>query len=116
MRPALVRAVGDLEHARFLVAVRRRRHQRHVPVVVADVEVARGVDDRGGTAALDALIVLPLDLAGLPLGAPEPALVVGIAVGMVEWKNDERIKGSGSAAIVYAEGNLYIRYDNGYMA
>ena len=36
--------------------------------------------------------------------------------GKVKWKKDARTQGNGSAAIVYADGNLYIRYDNGYVA
>jgi outer membrane protein assembly factor BamB len=36
--------------------------------------------------------------------------------GKVKWKKDERTKGTGSAAIVYADGRLYVRYDNGYVA
>lgn len=36
--------------------------------------------------------------------------------GKVLWTNKERKQGSGSIAIVYADGNLYCRYDNGIMA
>ena len=36
--------------------------------------------------------------------------------GKVKWKKDARTQGNGSATIVYADGNLYIRYDNGYVA
>src|SRR5262249_34332447 len=36
--------------------------------------------------------------------------------GKIKWKMNERIKGEKSAAIVYADGNLYIRYENGYVA
>jgi hypothetical protein len=34
----------------------------------------------------------------------------------VKWHNGERTQGSGSAAITYADGHLYVRYDNGYVA
>jgi outer membrane protein assembly factor BamB len=36
--------------------------------------------------------------------------------GKVMWKKTERIKGSGSAAITYADGRLYVHYANGYVA
>ncbi len=36
--------------------------------------------------------------------------------GTVKWSNKERIEGRGSIAIVYADGHLYCRYDNGIMA
>ncbi len=36
--------------------------------------------------------------------------------GTVKWSNKDRVEGKGSIAIVYADGNLYCRYDNGIMA
>jgi outer membrane protein assembly factor BamB len=36
--------------------------------------------------------------------------------GKVKWHNGEHTQGSGSAAITYADGHLYVRYDNGYVA
>jgi outer membrane protein assembly factor BamB len=35
--------------------------------------------------------------------------------GKVVWPRRERSQGRGSAAITYADGHLYIRYDNGYV-
>jgi outer membrane protein assembly factor BamB len=36
--------------------------------------------------------------------------------GKVRWKRNGNGPGNGSAAVVYAEGNLYVRYQNGYVA
>jgi outer membrane protein assembly factor BamB len=36
--------------------------------------------------------------------------------GKLKWKKSEQTKGSGAATIVYADGRLYVRYDNGYVA
>ena len=36
-------------------------------------------------------------------------------VGKVAWGGDIRNPGSGSAAVAYADGNLYFRYENGVM-
>jgi outer membrane protein assembly factor BamB len=36
--------------------------------------------------------------------------------GKIKWQNAKPQKGSGSAAITYAEGHLYCRYANGYVA
>jgi outer membrane protein assembly factor BamB len=36
--------------------------------------------------------------------------------GAVKWSDNERRAGKGSIAIVYADGHLYCRYDNGIMA
>jgi outer membrane protein assembly factor BamB len=36
--------------------------------------------------------------------------------GKVQWSNKERVAGKGSIAIVYADGHLYCRYDNGILA
>ena len=36
-----------------------------------------------------------------------------MATGKVAWGGDTRNAGSGSAAVVYADGNLYFRYENG---
>ena len=38
------------------------------------------------------------------------------ATGKVQWRKTERTKGSGSAAVTYADGRLYFRYDNGWVA
>lgn len=38
------------------------------------------------------------------------------ATGKVIWSRGERTSGSGSAAVTFAEGHLYIRYSNGYVA
>jgi outer membrane protein assembly factor BamB len=42
-------------------------------------------------------------------------ICVGLKSGQVAW-NQGRGPGSGSAAVIYADGNLYFRYDNGVMA
>ena len=42
-------------------------------------------------------------------------ICVELATGKITWKKD-RGPGSGSAAVVYADGNLYFRYENGVMA
>ncbi|HZT78946.1 MAG TPA: PQQ-binding-like beta-propeller repeat protein [Gemmataceae bacterium] len=39
-----------------------------------------------------------------------------LETGKVVWKKRDRSEGRGSAAITYADGNLYVRYDNGWMA
>jgi outer membrane protein assembly factor BamB len=39
-----------------------------------------------------------------------------LATGKVRWKKDQRTRGSGSAAVTYADGHLYVRYDNGWVA
>ena len=36
--------------------------------------------------------------------------------GDIQWKRNGDFQGHGSAAIVYADGRLYMRYDNGYVA
>jgi outer membrane protein assembly factor BamB len=36
-----------------------------------------------------------------------------MATGKVVWGGDTRNAGTGSAAVVYADGNLYFRYQNG---
>src|SRR5262249_1883985 len=36
--------------------------------------------------------------------------------GKVTWPRRERGLGRGSAALTYADGHLYVRYDNGYVA
>jgi hypothetical protein len=35
--------------------------------------------------------------------------------GKVMWKKKKRTDASGSAAVTYADGNLYFRYDNGWV-
>ncbi len=40
-------------------------------------------------------------------------ICVEFATGKVAWGGDIRNAGSGSAAVVYADGNLYFRYQNG---
>jgi outer membrane protein assembly factor BamB len=42
-------------------------------------------------------------------------ICVELATGKVAWGGDIRNQGSGSAAVVYADGNLYFRYQNGVM-
>jgi outer membrane protein assembly factor BamB len=42
-------------------------------------------------------------------------ICVELKTGKVVW-NQDRGPGSGSAAVVYADGNMYFRYDNGQMA
>ena len=42
-------------------------------------------------------------------------ICVELATGKVAWGGDIRNEGSGSAAVVYADGNLYFRYQNGVM-
>jgi outer membrane protein assembly factor BamB len=42
-------------------------------------------------------------------------LCIEMKTGKVAWKQD-RAPGEGSAAVVYADGNLYFRYENGIMA
>jgi outer membrane protein assembly factor BamB len=36
--------------------------------------------------------------------------------GKILWSKTERTRGQGSAAVTYADGSLYIRYNNGYVA
>jgi outer membrane protein assembly factor BamB len=36
--------------------------------------------------------------------------------GKVKWQRDKKTPGGGSAAVVYADGDLYLRYQNGYVA
>jgi outer membrane protein assembly factor BamB len=36
--------------------------------------------------------------------------------GKVRWKKEERTRGAGSAAVTFADGHLYFRYDNGWVA
>jgi outer membrane protein assembly factor BamB len=43
-------------------------------------------------------------------------ICVELRTGRVKWGGDERGAGSGSAAVLYADGNLYFRYQNGTMA
>ena len=40
-------------------------------------------------------------------------ICVELATGKVAWGGDMRNAGTGSAAVVYADGNLYFRYQNG---
>jgi outer membrane protein assembly factor BamB len=42
-------------------------------------------------------------------------ICVELATGKVAWGGDIRNQGSGSAAVVYADGNMYFRYQNGLM-
>jgi outer membrane protein assembly factor BamB len=42
-------------------------------------------------------------------------ICVEMATGKVVWGGDTRNAGTGSAAVVYADGNLYFRYQNGLM-
>ena len=42
-------------------------------------------------------------------------ICVELATGKVAWGGDIRNAGTGSAAVVYADGNLYFRYQNGVM-
>jgi outer membrane protein assembly factor BamB len=39
-----------------------------------------------------------------------------VKTGKLIWKKKDRTPGGGSAAITYADGHLYILYDNGYLA
>lgn len=39
-----------------------------------------------------------------------------VATGKIVWRKAERGPGKGSAAVTYADGHLYFRYDNGIMA
>lgn len=36
--------------------------------------------------------------------------------GMSRWKKDKRSEGGGSAAVTYADGRLYVQYQNGFVA
>ncbi len=38
------------------------------------------------------------------------------ATGKVTWPKRDRTKGSGNAALTFADGHLYVRYNNGYVA
>jgi outer membrane protein assembly factor BamB len=42
-------------------------------------------------------------------------ICIELATGKVVWGGDTRNEGTGSAAVVYADGNLYFRYQNGLM-
>ena len=42
-------------------------------------------------------------------------ICIEMATGKVVWGGDTRNAGTGSAAVVYADGNLYFRYQNGLM-
>ena len=39
-----------------------------------------------------------------------------VKTGHVVWRKEERGPGRGSAAVTYADGHLYFRFDNGIMA
>lgn len=43
-------------------------------------------------------------------------ICIELATGNVAWGGDFRGPGTGSAAVLYADGNLYFRYQNGMMA
>lgn len=43
-------------------------------------------------------------------------ICVELKTGRVQWGGDQRGPGSGSAAVLYADGHLYFRYQNGTMA
>jgi len=43
-------------------------------------------------------------------------ICVELKSGRVKWGGDQRGAGSGSAAVLYADGNPYFRYQNGVMA
>jgi outer membrane protein assembly factor BamB len=43
-------------------------------------------------------------------------ICVEMKTGKIRWGGDQRGAGSGSAAVLYADGNLYFRYQNGTMA
>ncbi len=43
-------------------------------------------------------------------------ICVEMKTGQIRWGGDQRGAGSGSAAVLYADGNLYFRYQNGTMA
>jgi len=49
---------------------------------------------------------------GHRMGLP---ICVELATGKVAWGGDIRNQGGGSAAVMYADGNLYFRYENGVM-
>lgn len=63
----------------------------------------------GGLVVVDGYVYGDRDDTGRPFCAD-------IKSGKVIWRRQERGEGHGSAAVTYADGNLYFRYDNGVMA
>src|SRR5262249_4577485 len=89
--PARGGAVGGLGAPCWLVAGRAGLDRRPPAVVVAEVEPAVGVGQRGRAAAralVLARLALPQPLARLPHGAIRLAAVVGVAVGVVADDDD----------------------------
>src|SRR5262249_42866170 len=78
VRPTRRAAVRDGKGALFLVTFRRGFDQSHGAVLVAEIEVAVGIDHRGGAVARG-LPLLPNDLAGLQLDASGSAGIVAVA-------------------------------------
>jgi outer membrane protein assembly factor BamB len=63
----------------------------------------------GGLVVVGDYVYGDHDDTGLPFCA-------NVKNGKVQWRKDRRGPGSGSAAVTYADGHLYFRFDNGVVA
>jgi outer membrane protein assembly factor BamB len=63
----------------------------------------------GGLVAVGGHVYGDYDDTGRPFCAE-------LKTGRIVWRKQERGPGRGSAAVTYADGHLYFRFDNGYMA
>jgi outer membrane protein assembly factor BamB len=63
----------------------------------------------GGLVAVGDYVYGDFDDTGRPFCAE-------IKTGKIVWRKQDRGPGRGSAAVTYADGHLYFRFDNGYMA
>lgn len=63
----------------------------------------------GGLVSVGGYVYGDRDDSGKPFCAE-------VSTGKVVWRKEDRGPGRGSAAVTYADGNLYFRYDNGFMA
>jgi outer membrane protein assembly factor BamB len=63
----------------------------------------------GGVIIVGENIFADRDDSGTPFCAE-------LKTGKVKWHKNQRTKGESSAAITYADGHLYVRYANGYVA
>lgn len=74
-----------------------------------DIYFKRDLQSRhGGYVVVGDYVYADTDNSGRPFCAKW-------LTGDIQWKRDGNYQGRGSAAIVYADGRLYIRYDNGYV-
>lgn len=77
---------------------------------VDEVYFERDLNNKhGGVILVGDYVYGDHDARGMPFCA-------NFLTGEIKWKKEDRDDGRGSASLVYADGKLIIRYDNGYVA